>query len=26
LQWRYTSRRGKPFVGTSWRAPVTYSR
>jgi len=26
LQWRYTSRRGKPFVGASWRAPVGYSR
>jgi len=24
LQWRYTSRRGRPFVGASWRAPVTY--
>ncbi len=26
LQWRYASRRGKPFVGSSWRAPVTYGR
>ena len=24
LQWRYTSRRGRPFVGSSWRDPVTY--
>lgn len=26
LQWRWTSRRGKPFQGTSYRAPVTYGR
>jgi alkylated DNA repair dioxygenase AlkB len=25
LQWRYTSRRGKPFMGASYRAPLTYS-
>ncbi|MBW3649857.1 MAG: alpha-ketoglutarate-dependent dioxygenase AlkB [Actinobacteria bacterium] len=25
LQWRYTSRRGPPFVGASYRAPRTYS-
>ncbi|MBW3614685.1 MAG: alpha-ketoglutarate-dependent dioxygenase AlkB [Actinobacteria bacterium] len=25
LQWRYTSRRGRPFVGASYRAPRTYS-
>jgi alkylated DNA repair dioxygenase AlkB len=24
LQWRYTSRRGRPFVGASYRAPLTY--
>jgi alkylated DNA repair dioxygenase AlkB len=24
LQWRTTSKRGRPFVGSSWRAPVTY--
>ena len=26
LQWRWTSRRGKPFVGGSYGAPLTYSR
>lgn len=26
LQWRYTSRRGRPFLGTSYRAPLTYGR
>ena len=26
LQWRYTSRRGRPFVGGSYRAPLTYGR
>jgi alkylated DNA repair dioxygenase AlkB len=26
IQWRYTSRRGRPFVGGSYRAPLTYSR
>jgi len=26
LQWRWTSRRGRPFQGTSYRAPVTYDR
>ena len=26
LQWRYTSRRGRPFVGASFRAPLTYNR
>ena len=26
IQWRYTTRRGKPFVGGSYRAPLTYSR
>ena len=26
LQWRHTTRRGRPFVGGSWRAPVSYSR
>lgn len=26
LQWRWTSGRGKPFVGASYRAPVSYSR
>ncbi|MDQ1397940.1 MAG: hypothetical protein QOG64_3199 [Acidimicrobiaceae bacterium] len=26
LQWRYTSRRGRPFVGGSYRSPVSYSR
>jgi alkylated DNA repair dioxygenase AlkB len=26
LQWRYTSRRGRPFVGGSYRAPLNYSR
>jgi alkylated DNA repair dioxygenase AlkB len=26
LQWRWTSRRGKPFVGGSYSAPLTYSR
>jgi alkylated DNA repair dioxygenase AlkB len=25
LQWRWTSRRGRPFVGASYRAPLTYS-
>ncbi len=25
LQWRYTSRRGRPFIGASYRAPRTYS-
>src|SRR5262249_30027427 len=24
LQWRWTSKRGKPFVGTSYGAPLTY--
>jgi alkylated DNA repair dioxygenase AlkB len=24
LQWRYTSRRGRPFVGASYSAPLTY--
>ena len=24
LQWRATTRRGRPFVGSSWRAPVSY--
>ncbi|HEX7165633.1 MAG TPA: alpha-ketoglutarate-dependent dioxygenase AlkB [Acidimicrobiales bacterium] len=26
LQWRWTSRRGRPFQGASYRAPVTYRR
>ena len=26
LQWRWTSRRGKPFQGASYSAPLTYSR
>jgi alkylated DNA repair dioxygenase AlkB len=26
LQWRWTSRRGKPFQGGSYSAPLTYSR
>jgi alkylated DNA repair dioxygenase AlkB len=26
LQWRWTSRRGKPFMGGSYGAPLTYSR
>ena len=26
LQWRYTSRRGRPFMGASYRAPLTYTR
>ncbi|MEJ7583936.1 MAG: alpha-ketoglutarate-dependent dioxygenase AlkB [Acidimicrobiales bacterium] len=26
LQWRATSRRGRPFVGGSYRAPLTYGR
>ncbi|MHB8467146.1 MAG: alpha-ketoglutarate-dependent dioxygenase AlkB [Acidimicrobiales bacterium] len=26
LQWRQTSRRGRPFIGGSYRAPLTYSR
>ena len=26
LQWRATSRRGRPFVGASYRAPLTYRR
>jgi alkylated DNA repair dioxygenase AlkB len=26
LQWRYTSRRGRPFQGASYSAPLTYSR
>ena len=26
LQWRWTSRRGKPFQGGSYGAPLTYSR
>ena len=26
LQWRYTSRRGRPFQGASYQAPLTYSR
>jgi alkylated DNA repair dioxygenase AlkB len=25
LQWRHASRRGRPFVGASYRAPLTYS-
>jgi alkylated DNA repair dioxygenase AlkB len=26
LQWRWTSRRGRPFTGASYRAPLSYSR
>jgi len=26
LQWRYTHRRGEPYRGTSYRAPLTYRR
>ncbi len=26
LQWRHTTGRGKPFIGASYRAPLTYSR
>lgn len=26
LQWRATSRRGRPFAGASYRAPLTYGR
>ncbi len=26
IQWRHSSRRGRPFVGSSYRAPLTYSR
>jgi alkylated DNA repair dioxygenase AlkB len=26
LQWRWTSRRGRPFGGQSYRAPLTYGR
>ena len=26
LQWRHTTRRGRPFIGASYRAPLTYSR
>jgi alkylated DNA repair dioxygenase AlkB len=26
LQWRHSSRRGRPFVGGSYRAPLTYGR
>jgi alkylated DNA repair dioxygenase AlkB len=26
LQWRYTSRRGRPFMGASYRAPLNYDR
>ncbi len=26
LQWRHNRRRGRPFLGTSYRAPLTYSR
>lgn len=26
LQWRWTSRTGKPFIGGSYRAPVNYTR
>ena len=25
VQWRYTSRLGRPFVGSSYRAPLNYS-
>jgi alkylated DNA repair dioxygenase AlkB len=26
IQWRYTTRRGRPFVGGTYRAPLNYSR
>jgi alkylated DNA repair dioxygenase AlkB len=26
MQWRHSSRQGRPFVGGSYRAPLTYSR
>lgn len=26
LQWRYTTRQGRPYAGTSYRAPLTYRR
>jgi alkylated DNA repair dioxygenase AlkB len=26
IQWRYTTRRGRPFAGGSYRAPLSYSR
>jgi len=26
IQWRYSSRRGRPFAGGSYRAPLTYGR
>jgi alkylated DNA repair dioxygenase AlkB len=26
LQWRFAHKRGKPFMGASYRAPLTYSR
>lgn len=26
VQWRWTSRTGRPFEGGSWRAPLTYDR
>ena len=26
LQWRYTSRRGRPFMGSSYSAPLNYDR
>ena len=26
LQWRYTTRTGKPFIGASYGAPLTYNR
>jgi alkylated DNA repair dioxygenase AlkB len=26
LQWRHTTRRGRPFIGASYRAPLTYRR
>ena len=26
LQWRYAHRRGRPFMGASYRAPLSYSR
>jgi alkylated DNA repair dioxygenase AlkB len=26
LQWRYTSRTGRPFMGSSYSAPLTYNR
>jgi hypothetical protein len=25
IQWRYAHRRGRPFMGASYRAPLTYS-